>query len=283
MYRSSSKRAETAPTRIVYRSYTWAPKSVAIAVLLAVLATIPFGLVHASRLTCSRDAGACRVESLGLLVAERSRELALDDSLAIEVKTFRGKGGLLANATLVGRSGERIDLSGRHPVNRFDAGVALDAKARLASFVADATQRELDVWLRPSILDLLFVPFIGLVVLAAAASIAREHLLQLRAIEITVDHDRRTVSLGGREVAADDVTEVEVEEGRALTWSSGRSKAPIAGFRIAVATRSGERIVATPDFRGGERARHDAARSELRVALGMGAGPESPGAAARRG
>jgi hypothetical protein len=271
VYRQSA-RAPATPTRVEYRSYEIRYRACLLALTLFALAVVVLSSVHATHLTCSRDATppTCTLASYGVFVAERPRDVPLSEIRGMKVELYHGsKGGTYARAWLTTRTSGLVDVSGGALLATFDPADARAASASLDAFLAEPARPTLDVWISSGkIVSVFYVVFGGFLMVFSVA-VAREQIVQLFPIRVVVDHARQAVALPRlrREVAVSSIEDVVLEDGDALRFSSGKNKRT-PGWRLVVVLRDGTRVPLTKDFRAGSKLAHEHARRRILAALG---------------
>jgi hypothetical protein len=242
-----------------------------IAMLLGLLLTGLWGTVE---MECSRATSTCEVREWHS-VMRRTHSLALADIVGVRVTQQKAnKGGWYGIVWLDTKTGpEEVTLSSISP----SPADATRFANELRAFLSTPGQPTFRASMSAQLTYAVVAGFTWLLVLLGGAAIAAEIVLAKRGSVVRIDDGRRVVSVPpfgdepAREVPLAEVVAVAIDARQAApTRAAARDPYYVPPVYLALVTRSGERIAATPAApRDHDAFDTDAARARLAAALGV--------------
>jgi len=259
MYRASAKEPRP-PTVIRYRSYRIRPFYLLLACVFVAIALGTFCLVRFSRIAC--DGAECTAERWAI-VGSFTHHVSVEEIRSVDVRARVGsKGRRYAEISVVRVNGPPIELA-RGSFMSVDPAKAHEVKSGLERHIA-RPEGHFETWVeRGNVAAALMAMLFGFL----GGAIIAEQIRQLRAIRLVVDHEREVLRLDRDEVPFDEIKDLQVDFGGALTWSSRRGE-QVPGYRIVVHRKRGEDVYATRGYRAGSYEAHERARLDVLRALG---------------
>jgi hypothetical protein len=266
MYRAQEQ--PRPPTTIIYTAQTIRPGYLFVALFALLVGLAIFSAFHLTHFTCRKvvaSTSRCHVSRYAM-VHRLDEDMDLAEIATFDVKLLSGsKGARYAEVRLIKSDGSVLPLE-TGGWGHVSPDLAFEARSQFERFRGGVAS-SVDAWISLGFWSNLLITLFGCLFSVIASAIVREQLVTLRPVTVVVDHARSVIVIGKKEVPFAEITDVTVESGRALFWSSGKNE-HVPGFRLLFLRQIGPPIPATKEFRAGERKPHEDARRRVLQEIG---------------